>query len=318
MGNHQYYIILNPASSNGKTGKRISEIKNAAAKFFGQDYTLHVTEYHLHAAEIARQIVSEDGRNIIAAGGDGTINEIINGIFSHPLEIRNECTLGIINGGTGQGFSQSIGLPAGLEKQLELIKSGRTNMVDIGYSKFKNQFDEEVERYFINEFQIGIGGEVVERVERKGKRWGGRLSFGLRTIQSIISYTDQPLSIIIDDKKMPGEKFFGVIVANGAFMGGGMHLAPNAKVNDGVFNVLLIHETKLLQRFLNFSKIYSGQHIYTKHFSYIKAKSIHVESSIKTLVEADGELLGTTPCSTKIIPNALRVYSNMQGNVNNI
>ncbi len=318
MGSFYHHIILNPASSNGKTGKRLNEIKNAADTFFGKDYILHVTEYHLHAVEIARKIVAAGGRNIIAAGGDGTINEIINGIFSHPLEIRSECNLGIINGGTGQGFSQSIGLPACLEKQLEIIKNGQTNLVDVGYSKFKNQKVEEEERYFINEFQIGIGGEGVERVERKGKRWGGRLSFGLRTIQSIVSYTDQPLSIIIDGKKMTGKKFFGVIVANGAFMGGGMHLAPNAKVNDGVFNILIIHETKLLQRFLNFSKIYSGQHIYTKFFSYVNAKSVHVESSIKTLVEADGELLGNTPCSTKIIPKALRIYSNIRGNANYI
>ncbi|MEW6456806.1 MAG: diacylglycerol kinase family protein [Acidobacteriota bacterium] len=309
------HVIINPASAGGKTRIRQTQIINELDKHFGNRYSIFITQRPLDATFSVRRAIIEGSELIIAIGGDGTIQETVNGFFFDGYLINPACQLGIINSGTGHGFAQSLGLPSEIKKQLEVICRGESRFIDVGRVVFSNKDGIAIERFFINECQAGIGGEVVKCVQSKHKKFGGLIVFGLTAFSKVFSYPGHLIAATIDNSFHTMQKLIGIAIANGKFTGGGMNLAPQAKADDGLLDILLIHEQPILQRLWNFPKIYSGQHILSSKFSYFQGKSITLNASERVFVEADGELLGFLPCTVEVIPSALkvRVYSQEKG-----
>jgi len=301
------HVIINPASASGKTGQRQAHILSILERIFGKDYSLCVTTQPLEATSSARKAALAGCSLIIAAGGDGTIQEVVNGLFSGGKPLSPYCSLGIINSGTGQGFAQSLGLPADIESQSESIGNGQTRLIDIGRAIFSNGNGSYVERYFVNECQAGIGGEVVKRIRPGHKKIGGLLAFGVSTLATALNYPNRRISVSVDGGAKTSGRFIGIVAANGNFMAGGMKLAPQAKVEDGLLDILFIHEQTLGERLRNFPKIYSGSHVASPKFSYFKAKSISLASEEDVSLEADGELWGYLPCRIEVLPASLNV-----------
>ncbi|MBF8249332.1 MAG: hypothetical protein HW374_2132 [Bacteroidetes bacterium] len=173
------YVILNPASAGGETAKRQVKIIAEIEQRFGSNYSLFITKRTLEACEAANKAVLNGCELILAVGGDGTLQEVVNGFFANGHLVNPRCHLGFINSGTGQGFAQSVGLPQSWEDQIELIRNSNSRMVDVGRVSFTNASGERSHRYFINECQLGIGGEVVKGVQQGHKLLGGTLAFGL-------------------------------------------------------------------------------------------------------------------------------------------
>ncbi len=302
-------VILNPTSGGGKTSNQIKKILGNLEKHFGNNLPFHITTKKADAENISRNSIKNGADLIIGVGGDGTLNEILNGFFENGRMINKNCRLGIISSGSGEGFSRSLGLPKNLSEQVEIIKNGSTNLIDIGKVIFSRPDKERVERYFLNEFQIGIGGEVVKNVNSSLKKLGGSISFALGTIKSAISHPNQFISIKMDSEKEVVSQFVGLVVANGHLTGGGMNLVPGAKIDDGKFDILFIHKQTPLMRLWNFPKIYLGRHIRSDKFEIKKAYHLEINSNDKVYIEADGELLENLPCSVDILPSQLNVCS---------
>jgi YegS/Rv2252/BmrU family lipid kinase len=302
-------VVFNPASAGGKTGKKLSNIKKLLNKYFIEKYTLHVTSKPLDATVIARNALKEGHSSIIAVGGDGTIQEVVNGFFENGKQINSHARLGIINCGTGCGLAQSLQIPDDIDKQFEIIYNGASLLIDIGKSKFHNGGLTPLTRYFVNELQLGIGGAVVKKVKQRQKILGGFWAFGLTTISTIFTQPNQNMSIHIDSKAAIKQKFLGIIIANGAFTGGGMNLAPYARLNDNFLDVLLIHEQSVTQRLKTFPKIYSGKHVELPQFGYYQVKKVNISAEKNVLLEADGELLGHPPCEIEILPSCIQVFT---------
>jgi YegS/Rv2252/BmrU family lipid kinase len=307
MTNHKMHIIINPASAGGKTRLRQSEILNILTKKLGNHYSLYLTRKPLDASASTTEALRNGCELIIAIGGDGTIQEVVNGFFSTGRPVNPDCQLGIISSGTGHGFAQSLGLPKGIADQIDVIGSGLTRRVDVGNVSYQNEKREIAHRYFINECQLGIGGAVVQRVQQNHKKFGGLLAFGIGTIETAFHHPNQVMKISADHQEPYTTDLTGILIANGAYMGGGMNLAPGAKVDDGLFNILVMLRQTVFQRLQNFPKIYTGNHIHSPAFGYFQAKTVTIESEENVLVEADGELLGTTRCKVEILPAALPV-----------
>lgn len=301
------HVIINPASAGGKTGRRQAQLLKALERYLGKRYTLFITRKPLEASFSARRAINEGKELIITIGGDGTIQETVNGFFSNGYPINPSCELGIINCGTGSGFAQSLGLPQAISEQLEVISGGQTRLIDVGRAAFSNKNGSTSERYFVNECQAGIGGAVVKSVHSKHKRLGGRLAFGSIALSTALHYPNQLMTVVIDGNHKITQRFIGIVITNGNYMAGGMNLTPQAEVDDGLLDILLIHEQSILQRLWNFPKIYSGRHIASSKFSILRGKSISLNSSEKVMFEADGELLGILPCTVEIVPSSLRV-----------
>jgi YegS/Rv2252/BmrU family lipid kinase len=300
-------LIFNPASAGGKTAKVLENIIEMIKSHLGMIPKIYITQKPLEATSLARDAIKKGSTLIVAVGGDGTIQEVVNGYFDKNMLVGRACHLGILNCGTGGGLAQSLGLPRSLLEQLDIIKNGKVRIIDCGKINYFDRKDHPVASYFVNELQFGIGGTVVSHTGKLKKRLGGKLSFGFTTISSVFSHANQQLQLEIDTKKNIEGVYTGIVVANGAFTGGGMNLAPGAETDDGYFNILLMNGLSVTSRLLAFSKIYSGKHIKNGKFRYFPAKKLKVMSSEKVLFEADGELLGNLPCTVKIIPKSIPV-----------
>ncbi len=307
MNTPRCHIILNPAAGSGKAGKEAPRILAALRRSLGGGYTLFLTRKPFDATAIAREVILEGAELVIAVGGDGTIQETVNGFFDDGHIINPDVQLGIISIGTGNGFAQSLGLPADIESQCEIIASGLVRRLDIGRTFFSYGNGKLGSCYFVNECQAGIGGVVVENVRSQHKRLGGTLAFGLKTLGAALSFPEPEITVSMDGRPGPTLRFIGVVAANGNSMAGGMRLAPRADFADGLLDFLFMHEQTLVQRLRNFPKIYSGCHVEMPKFQYLRGRRLSMTAKEKVLFEADGELLGCLPCDVEIRPSALQV-----------
>jgi len=305
------HVIINPVSAAGKTGRRQGQILDAVEKYLGKKISFYVTRKPLDACESARRAVLEGSDLIVAVGGDGTIQEVVNGMLSAAAQDYSSCELGILNWGTGHGFAQSLRLPDTLEEQLKLLSNGSGRPVDVGKIFYTDDAGNPASRYYVNECQVGIGSEVVRSVTPGDKKLGGRLAFGVKTLSLLLRHPSQLIRVAIDGGPEIASRLIGVMATNGDYAAGGMNLAPMAQVNDGKLDLLLIHEQTLPLRLWNFGRIYSGKHIGSSKIDYCQAARVTLSSSETVSVGADGEVLGRLPCSIEVVPSAIRVRAKL-------
>lgn len=299
--------IANPASAGGRTAAKIPEVIEGLRARFSTEVALITTRSRGDAEDVARHLDGTSGSGlVIAVGGDGTYQEIANGLVSAgrpPSTIR----LGLISSGTGQGLAQGLGLPQSLNEQLDVIAAGRRRGMDIGLVEYRDTHGHDQRRCFVNECQCGIGGAVVRDVESRQKRFGGRLEFGLGALIKTITHPDQRVQIHSDAGVARDELVMGIVVGNGAFTGGGMHLTPGASPFDGRLSLLVMWAQSLVRRWCNLSRIYSARHIQHPEFSLSEFTSLSLTSADHVPLEADGEFLGILPCSISVLPSAITV-----------
>jgi YegS/Rv2252/BmrU family lipid kinase len=276
-------------------------------RHFGRGFSLFVTKQPNDATSSAREAALRGTELVIAVGGDGTLQEIVNGLMEAARASGRRPQLGLINTGTGHGFAQSLGLPVGLDAQFAGIACGSVRRIDIGRAAFSDGSGRPVERYFVNECQAGIGGRVVEKVQGGHKKLGGLLGFGLATLTTALSYPNRSIRFSLDGGPEQSGLFIGIVAANGNSMAGGMKLAPRAMVDDGELDILLMHGQTLPERLRNFPKIYSGTHLGSPKFGYLRGRSISLASEDRVAFEADGEPFGHLPCRIEVVPAALEI-----------
>ncbi len=308
-GNCMRHIIINPAAAAGTTGKRAAGILALLNRYLGSQCTVFITGGPGEATGSARRAAASGAELIVVVGGDGTLQEVVNGLFRDGRPLSPDCRLGMINSGSG-GFAGSLGLPPDIEGQAALIARGGELRIDIGRAVYVNGEARTRERYFINECQAGIGSAVVRKVEawnRKGKTLGGRLASGAGALAAALVCPSQPVSVEVDGLQVGMHRLLGVVAANGNRMRGGMRLTPRARLDDGLLDILLIHGQSVFARLRSFANSYSGKHLGLAGFSYFQARCIVLSSAQKVEIEADGETWGTLPCRVDILASALRI-----------
>jgi diacylglycerol kinase (ATP) len=303
-------VIVNPESNQGRTKKRWKRIKEVL-KFFIKEFKYEFTEKPLQAVEISRSAIKEGTELVVGVGGDGTINEIANGFFEQEKPINPDTALGIIPSGTGSDFSKSLHIPLGLRNALRVITQAPSNRIDIGKVTYRNHSASEVERFFLNVSDFGIGGEVVykmnqERMEKKAS------SYFKCLISTFMNYTNKKLNITVDGQEIPVNEYMVGAIANGRIFGKGMKVAPEASLNDGMFDLVLVRKMKKLEFFRNVFRIYTGTHLSHPKISLIRGTKIEVtpaDIEEKILIEVDGEQVGSLPATFEILPQRLLVKS---------
>jgi YegS/Rv2252/BmrU family lipid kinase len=307
-------IVINPSAGNGKA-KRIAQSllqKIKSASDF--EISINFTRGKNDATLITREAIMDGASMIIAVGGDGTINEVVNGFFLEGEPLNPLCELGIINCGTGGGFARTLNIPNSTVQQIEQLLKPGSIALDLGHIKCKDYSGATVSRLFVNECQIGIGSEVAAIVGKKSKFFGGTIAFGC--VATFLAMFMKPLNLSIefDNEDFQEFRLIGLVIGNGTECAGGMKLTPDAKLNDGFFDVLSINDMKTGQRILNLSKVYSGTHILSPHCSVKRCKKLKVRSASDVSLESDGEIFGNSPFDIEILPAAIMVKA---GNINN-
>jgi diacylglycerol kinase family enzyme len=235
-------MIANPVSGNGKTAGRIAEIRDRLRWTLLREVELVTTRFPGDALQSVRALRRGPGSALlIVLGGDGTVQEVANGLMHLPDSDRSRITLGLISSGTGQGLAQSIGLAEDVGTQIQQFPFLHTRPFDLGHVFLSGSDDTVRDRYFVNECQAGIGGEVVRRVEHSGRKaLGGRLTFGLTALRVAMYHPNQVVRLSLDHGQAEVVNVTGLFVGNGQFTGGGMNLAPGALPWDGRLDLLIM------------------------------------------------------------------------------
>ena len=303
------FVVLNPNSSNGATRKRWPEIQAAIRDALGGPFDHAATTRPMEATTLTRDALREGYEMIVAIGGDGTNNEVVNGFFDEDGEpIRpGEPVMGLLPSATGGDFRKTVGLGSELAANAAALAGRHTRTIDVGRTTFVDHDGNETRRFFINITSFGIGGVVDAYVNRSTKRLGGKASFFIGATKAMLAYRNRLVRIRLDDGPAEERRINNIAVANGRFFGGGMQVAPAAELDDGLFDVVTFGDLTKFQYLRLAGSIYKGEHIGRDKISHARAKKVVAESDETVLIDMDGEQPGKLPITLEVVPGAIRL-----------
>jgi len=305
-------VIVNPESNKGRTRKRWGEIRDGLRSFI-REFKFEFTEKPLHATEIARQAIKDGTELVIGVGGDGTMNEIANGFFEDRRIINPETTLGVVPAGTGCDLTKSLNIPAALKDALKVITEAPSVRMDVGKVRFRSNAGGDEERFFLNVADFGLGGEVVRRVNEQ--RLQRKASSYVRClVTTMIQYRNKRVRIRVDGENLPEGEYLIGAVANGKIFGKGMKVAPGARLDDGLFDAVLVKGFRFFEFCRHGWKLMNGSHITHPKVTVIQGSKVEAwpEENEDVLLELDGEQLGRLPATFEIIPRNLLIKGFLQ------
>jgi YegS/Rv2252/BmrU family lipid kinase len=300
------FIIVNPVSSNKNTAKEWPQFEKILLDS-GYEFEVVMTERPAHAAELARQGLKAGYKTIMSVGGDGTMNEVINGFFEDGKLLDEDSRLVVFSRGTGCDFIKTLGLKKGIENLLDVLDRNEPKRIDVGLVKFVDPVGKAVTRYFLNVADIGIGAETANRVNNHSKLLKGFLSFMLGAVSTITFYKNKDFEVVIDGETVLNARMNSVIVANGRYFGGGMKVAPEALIDDGVFDIIILGDLSKLELIKSFPLIYEGTHLSHPKVKLYRGSKVKVRSSGKGLIEVDGEIPGYDDAEFELLPKTLSI-----------
>ena len=307
------FAVVNPRSGNGRTGRDWKEI----ARALGDVYPRLAVGFSTRRGDVTalvRQALVEGHQEIVAVGGDGTINEAVNGMFDAQGAVAPDAVFAFVTSGTGGDFRKSFGIEAGAQAAVARLKRAAVRPVDIGRVSCLSATGAPTSRYFINIASFGMSGTIVEAVNRAriAKLFGGSFAFAFHSVVGMLRYRNAPVRLLVDGKDDAKTVISTVAVANGQYFGGGMRVAPDAKTNDGAFDVVVMEAAPRGTSLANMKLIYTGEHVHQPHVTVLRGTHVVAAPVAETggrpvWIETDGEVAGRLPAAFDILPGALNL-----------
>ena len=302
---HKWFVIVNPNAGNGKGKKDWVQISSNLKKH-ELIWSEYFTDRKGDAINVSQEAIASGYRKILCVGGDGTLNEIVNGAFIQTICPTKDIILGLIPVGTGNDWGRMFGIPLNYQKAIDIIQEEKTMLHDIGRINYFNG-TEKCQRFFINIAGLGFESVVVKRTNvQKDKGKSGKAIYFYNLLMSLISYKNTNAEIVIDGNKTEAN-IFSLNVGNGRYCGGGMRQTPFAVPDDGILDVTIIKGMGKIEIILNLKILYNGTILDHPKVDGYKCKNIIVRSDSLLYVEADGESLGHTPAEFSIIPSCINI-----------
>jgi len=303
-------IVANPQSANGALGRRWDELQQIITTNFGAcDHRF--TRGPGDGAHVTHEALAQGYEMIVAMGGDGTISEVADGFFTPAGQaIRPDAVLGVLPFGTGGDFRKTIGAPKQLAAGAAALRGRATQAIDVGRLTYTTPDERQRVRHFINIASFGIGGLVDRLVNTTTKAFGGTVSFALATLRAMAEYVPQQVLLAVDGGRAVEVTIQNIAVANGRFFGGGMMVAPHARIDDGQFDVVTLGPMGLSDLLLRGHRLYSGTHLNLRQVEATRARFVEaqpVEPDEDVLLDVDGETPGKLPASFELLPGVLRL-----------
>lgn len=309
-------VIVNPASAGGATGEEWPRLASELRAHFGA-FACEFTRAAGDAMRIAERETRAGRKFVIACGGDGTISEVANGLLASDAEAE----LGIYPSGTGGDFRRTLGIPRRSAAAALSLRDGRAAQIDAVRVKYRNSAGETAERFFVNVASCGLGGEVVRRMaatERRTRRLptfgadllGGRMAYAAAAVRATLGFENPLVRLSLDGAAERSLVTTALCVANARYFGGGMKIAPEAKLADGRFDVIAVGALGAFGIFANAHRLYLGTHLGMREVRCARALRLTArpaDESVEVLLEVDGEFVGTLPATFEVVPRALRV-----------
>ena len=304
-------VIMNPVAGGGRLRRHWPEIGASLKNAFG-DFELRETQAAGDAATVALDFAANGFELVIAAGGDGTVSEVADGLINATAE-GGKAALGVLPCGTGTDFARGLGLAPGFDNGfaalIRRMAKSKGRVIDAGRISYIDDHGALASRHFINIASIGVSGAVARAVnadERKG-RVSAKALFYWRTVAEFIRYRFRDVRIIVDDAEPIEARVALVAAANGKFFGGGMMVAPDAALDDGQFDVVILRAAGKLGLIWDIRLLYGGRHRNHPAITILRGRKITVEpiGNSSMLIEADGESPGRIPATIEVLPGAI-------------
>lgn len=287
-----WHIIVNPTAGRGKTKAALPVIKEKL-KSLSIEYELHLTTGPGHATELARGLAATGASTIGAAGGDGTVHEVINGM------VGSQAALAVIPTGTGNDLARALNIPLEASAAISTLYDAPFRSIDYGVDR---------EGIFSVILGLGFTAQVMDHVNKHKDFLRGPLAIAAAVFKVIKNLEATELEIVLDGQVMR-RRSVAVFIMNSCWTGGGMFVTPEAKLNDGVFHLCLVNELGKLELINLLPKVYSGAHVGHKSVEILTCREIVIEAQKPMIKMFDGNVYGTTPVHATIVPQGLRVLS---------
>jgi YegS/Rv2252/BmrU family lipid kinase len=302
---------VNPSSGNGAAGDAWYGFATEVS-LRGYSFEVRFTEKRGDAIRFAREYAEREVETIVAMGGDGTVNEVINGLMTDAGPSGPKTRLAIASAGTGKDLVRSLGTRS-FKQMLDALDAGQAEPIDLGLLTFVDaETGEQASRYFANVADMGLGADVARRIDESpsGKAFGGLVSYLIQAVKTIRVFKGKEIRLTLDGEEVFEGPAQMVVFCNGAFFAGGMRIAPLSSLRDGLLDVVVLEDvgrrvllTSLLPR------VYLGKHIGQKGVHHFQATEASIETPEPFMVELDGELPGTSPVSVRVVPQVLNVVA---------
>lgn len=287
-------VVLNPKAGRYRAIRHkgtLQSLLEQVSKRTGLTYRIVETTYPGQATELARQAAEAGASLVVAAGGDGTCGEVANGIVGTPAR------LGVLPLGTGNDFARCAGIGENLQIAVETLVTGKPRRIDLGSAG---------DRYFINIAGCGLDAAVARRVNQGFRFLHGTSAYVAALFQTFLTFKPVSMHVTIDGEQQHLSALM-CTVANTQSYGGGMRIAPFARLDDGLLDVCIVKAVSKLEFARVFPRVYSGTHITHPCFLMYTAKRVYVESTPAVPVLIDGDVMGTTPVEFRVHPGAIEV-----------
>lgn len=293
-------------------------LKDIQNTFAETDYQLYFSDFSGHLVDLAQKALKDGKNTIITVGGDGTHNEVINGVLAHfkignnseiesyDLENLKKIRLGLYPAGTGNDFSKSINIkPNALQLKNE-IANGKSRLLDLGWTSFTDKQNKPTNRFFINITDVGMGGEVARKLENKIPLLSNKTQYAIRIVSTFLTYKKALIQAKSENYDWKGQ-VMNFIVANGKWFGNGLGVAPDAVLDDGFFEIAILGDIGLLDYLKHLDTVKKGEKVIHPEVSYNRIKEIFITSGDGSSVpiDMDGEFVGYAPLTLKNIPQTI-------------
>ena len=295
-------LIVNPIAGAGKTAKKWPQIAGQL-KSLGVDYEHDLTEGPGHAKELAKSAANKGCELIVSVGGDGTINEVVNGLYDTGS--IGDVTLGIVSTGTGADYIRTIGVPRSCMEACRRLMSPTRLTVDLGVVEYTRNGQME-KRLFVNFAGLGFDAEIVRATTQEFKALGDTASYLMGLVTTLVVYKNKEISLTLDGE-VGERRICTILMSNGKYGGGGMLTAPDADLGDGFFDVVIIGDLTKPDLLRSLPRVYKGTHLTHPKVSVNRARDVEIRAAQPMAVQADGELLGEAPARFSVLPGALTI-----------
>jgi diacylglycerol kinase (ATP) len=267
-----------------------------------------MTDHAGHATHLTRAALSDGATTIVSVGGDGTLNEVVNGYLADRGTARNaNACLAVFSAGTGADFVKTLPMPATPATLARCIREREPRTIDAGLCEFLDAGIRRT-RYFVNVAEFGSGGAVVDRVNRSSKILGGRLSFLIAILQTLPRYRNTRVVYQVDGGP-PNELVVNdFVVANGRFFGAGLMPAPSADLSDGLLDIVIFGDINFRTARRNLPALRRGEHLSMEKVTAFRCREVTVRSTDE-MIDLDGEYVGRHPSRFAVVPNALSILA---------
>jgi len=299
------FVIVNPASAAGATGRRWDRIAKLLRAALG-NFEHAATHKPGEATALSRSALREGFEMVVSVGGDGTLNEVAGGFFEGSAPVATQAVLGVVAVGTGADFGRTIG-QADLESACVRLGGRKTRSIDVGLAHFAGHDGVPTTRIFINVASFGCSGLVAHLVSPRLKAVSGQLAFTLATLRALTIYRDQTVTVEFDDMPPRSLAITDCVFGNGKFFGAGMQVAPAAQLDDGDLDVTIWSGFRLMDFVRKRHTLYDGSHVREPGTLVLRARRAIATSESTVLLQLDGESVGRLPVQLRVLPGAVRL-----------